>query len=84
MKRGTVPEPIEPTRQRFFSVPKLQDALGDRDNASAFEAALRDHSDVVIRKALAGALATPSEHIRRSRTALFLYLLKRHAYAAKS
>jgi len=83
MKRGRAPEPIEPTRQRFFTAAKLQRALGDPQTA-VFEAALRDHSDGVIRKALAGALATPAEQIRRSRTALFLYLLKRHAYAQEN
>lgn len=82
LKRGYVPEPVEPPRQRLFTVPKLQRALGDTANSEAFEAALRDHPDIVIRKALAGTLAVPDAQIRRSRTALFLYLLKRHAHAS--
>jgi hypothetical protein len=81
IKRGYVPEPVEPPRQRLFSVAKLQRALGDTGNDEAFEAVLRDHPDLVIRKALAGTLAVPDAQIRRSRTALFLYLLKRHANA---
>ena len=32
VKRGFVPEPIEPPRNRFFTVPKLQQALGDGAN----------------------------------------------------
>jgi hypothetical protein len=81
IRSGKVPEPIEPTRQRFFTVTKLQRALGDPSNADAFETALREHSDAVIRRALAGTLAVPENQIRRSRTALFLFLLKRHAHA---
>lgn len=81
IRNGFVPEPMEPPRQRFFTVAKLQRALDDRANTGAFEAALREHPDALIRKALAGALAVPEPRIRRSRTALFLYLLKRHAHA---
>jgi len=67
---------------RAIGFAKLQRALGDTANDEAFEAALRDHSDVVIRKALAATLAVPDAQIRRSRTALFIYLLKRHANAS--
>ena len=72
------PEPAAPTR--FFTVRKLQDALGERGNDEAFEAALGANSDAVIQRALAGTLAVPETRIRRSRTALFLYLLKRHSH----
>lgn len=81
IKKGFVPESIEPMRQRFFTVTKLQRMLKDKLNVAAFEAALKLYPDSVIRRALAGALAPPEEQIRRSRTALFLYLLKRHAHA---
>ena len=64
--------------ERFFTVGKLQRLLKDKLNTEAFEAALAHHPDPVIRRALAGALAPPDEQIRRSRTALFLYLLKRY------
>ena len=80
-----VPEPApavsEPTvPARFFTVRKLADALGERGQDEAFEAALRLYPDAVIKRALAGTLAVPETQIRRSRTALFLYLLKRHAH----
>lgn len=78
IRRGFVPEPPQPVKPRFFTVAKLQRALGDQENAVAFEAALRLYADPIIRKALARALAVPDEQIRRSRTALFLYLLKHH------
>jgi hypothetical protein len=71
-------EPPAPTR--FFTVRKLQDALGERGNDEAFEVALGANSDAVIQRALAGTLAVPETQIRRSRTALFLYLLKRHSH----
>ena len=81
LRRGHVPEPIEPPRLRFFSVAKLQRALGDTANVELFEAVLRDHPDLVIQKALAGTLAVPDSQIRRSRTALFIFLINRHTHA---
>lgn len=72
----TRPEPLPP---RLFTVAKLERALGDRGNRASLEAALAANADPAIQKALAGALAVPAAEIRRSRTALFLYLLKRHA-----
>jgi hypothetical protein len=81
IKKGFVPEPSATPAARFFTVAKLQRALKDTLNVEAFEAALKLYPDPAIRRALAGALAPPDEEIRRSRTALFLYLLKRHAHA---
>ena len=84
IKKGFVPEPVEAVAERYFTVAKLQRALKDKLNTDAFEDALRRHPDPVIRRALAGALAPPDGQIRRSRTALFLYLLKSHPHASKS
>ncbi|MEK7315633.1 MAG: hypothetical protein AAB011_05595 [Candidatus Eisenbacteria bacterium] len=78
--RGSVPEESTSEPQRFFTATKLERAINDRQNREAFEAAIRDHPDEVIRRALAGALAVPPEKVRRSRTALFLYLLNRYAH----
>jgi hypothetical protein len=81
IKKGFVPEaPVTP-EERVFTVRRLQRALKDKLNVEAFEAALKLYPDSVIRRALAGALAPPDDQIRRSRTALFLYLLKHHAHA---
>ncbi len=70
-----------PTPARFFTVAKLQQALGEPGNEEALDGALRLHPDAVVKRALAGTLAVPETQIRRSRTALFFYLLKRHAHA---
>ena len=67
---------------RAFTAAKLARALGETGQKEALEAALRLYPDAVIRRALAGALAVPTEQIRRSRTALFLYLVKRYAEEA--
>ena len=75
---GSVPE--EPPPDRFFTPAKLARALGDPGNREAFAAAVRDHPDDAIRRALAGALAVPAEKVRKSRTALFLFLLNRYAH----
>ena len=78
IKKGFVPEPAPTPKERIFTVPKLQRMLKDKLNVESFEAALRLYPDAVIRRALAGALAPPENQIRRSCTALFLYLLKRY------
>jgi len=66
--------------QRFFTVERIARALGEVAEREPLATALRDHSDEAIRRALAGALAVPAEQIRRSRIALFLYLLKRYTH----
>ncbi|MEO7868084.1 MAG: hypothetical protein ABIU54_10640 [Candidatus Eisenbacteria bacterium] len=81
IKAATVSEsPPESTiSSRFFTVARLQRALGEPGNAEALQAALDAYPDETLRRALAGTLAVPETEIRRSRTALFIYLLKRHA-----
>lgn len=82
IKRTTAPEPSpEPATKstRFFTVAKIQRALGETSDETALQAVLNLHSDDQIKRALAGTLAVPETQIRRSRTALFIYLLKRHA-----
>lgn len=71
-------EPPPAPRPRFFTVPKLERALGETGNVKQLEEALAAGDDVV-KRALAGALAVPDRDIRKSRTALFLYLVKRYA-----
>ena len=68
-----------PKLDRFFTPAKVMRALGERPDPGAIEDAVAHYPDPVIRRALAGTLATPAEKIRRSRTALFLDLLKRYA-----
>ncbi|MBU1698945.1 MAG: hypothetical protein KJ927_04130 [Candidatus Eisenbacteria bacterium] len=67
------------TPTRFFTVAKLEQALDETGNRDSLEEILAKHPDEVVKRALAGAIAVPAEQIRRSRTALFIYLLKRHA-----
>ncbi len=87
IRRASIPDPVpdapaEP--QRFFTIAKVERALGESDHRDLLEAALDAHPDAVVQRALAGALAVPATAIRRSRTALFLYLLKRHAHEQES
>ena len=81
MKRAEAPEPTATTETptRFFTVAKIQRALGEPGNDEALQTALNLYPDGVVKRALAGTLAVPDTQIRRSRTALFIYLLKRHA-----
>lgn len=74
-----VPRPSNEPPARRFSVAKLERALNETGNRDGLDAALDAHDDATIQRSLAGALAVPATEIRRSRTALFLYLLKRHA-----
>lgn len=65
---------------RFFTIAKLEHALQETGHRDILQPALAAHPDPAVKRALAGALAVPASEIRRSRTALFLYLLKRHAH----
>lgn len=71
------PRPSDPAR--LFTVTSLQKALGERGDEEALQAAVNLYPDRVIQRALARTMAVPAERIRRSRIALFIYLLKRHA-----
>jgi len=82
VKRIVASEPIAepPIPTRFFTVAKIQRALGETSDDTTLQAVLNLHSDEQIKRALAGTLAVPETQIRRSRTAHFIYLLKRHAH----
>jgi hypothetical protein len=73
------PPPQSREPERLFTVARLEQGLGEQVDADALQAALNLYPDRVIQRALARAMVVPPERIRRSRTALFLYLLKRHA-----
>lgn len=84
MRRVEAPTPrsaptATPDPSRLFSVASLQKALGEAGDEEPLQAALNLYPDRVIQRALARTMAVPAERIRRSRTALFIYLLKRHA-----
>lgn len=81
VEAAPAPSPVTPTRAptRFFTVEKIERALGEAGNVEALQAALSLYPDTLIQRALAGTLAVPNSQIRRSRTALFIYLIKRHA-----
>src|ERR1041385_4851672 len=61
-----------------FSAARIERALGERGYGEQLDAVLDRHPPRVIQRALAGALAPKDREIRRSRTALFLYLLKQY------
>lgn len=65
---------------RFFTVAKVEHALQETGHRDLLEPALAANPDPAVKRALAGALAVPAAEIRRSRTALFLYLLRRHTH----
>jgi hypothetical protein len=74
-------EPDSPSREplrQLFSVPRLMRALGEKQDPDALAQALARYPTDIIRQSLARTLAVPNEKIRRSRTALFLYLLTHH------
>jgi hypothetical protein len=64
---------------RLFTVARLEQALGERGEPEALQAALNLYPDRIIQRALARTMSVPPDRIRRSRIAFFLYLLKRHA-----
>jgi hypothetical protein len=63
-------------RPDHLSVETLEQRLGERGNADALDEALANHDETDVVRALDQTLAVPKSRIRRSRTALFLYLLR--------
>lgn len=74
----TPAHPLSADPSRLFTVASLQKALGETGDDEPLQAALNLYPDRVIQRALARTMAVPAERIRRSRTALFIFLLKRH------
>ena len=70
-----LPIPPAAPAPRFFTRAKIERALSETGNGALIDETVTKFTDPAIRRALAGALAVPSERIRKSRTALFLYLL---------
>ena len=70
-----IPIPLPKPMPRFFTRAKIERALGETGHDTMLDEVVTTFSDPAIRRALAGALAVPAERIRKSRTALFLYLL---------
>ena len=72
-------EPVAPpAAPRFFTVRRIQEALGEEGSVETLESTLSLYPDRAIQRALAAALAVPPEKIRKSRTALFLFIIKRY------
>jgi hypothetical protein len=73
------PAPAQPPDDdNYFNVGRVQRTLGESVDPDGLAAALSRASPHTIQRALAGALAPAAAEIRRSRTALFLFLLKRY------
>lgn len=79
--KGVATPPTQPAAKPLrplFTVARLTRALGEKQDPDALAQALTTYPPEAIQRALAGALAVPDSKIRRSRTALFLYLLKQY------
>jgi hypothetical protein len=74
--RPVPPAPVD--ARSAFTVEDIQQALGEHGGDAQLARALADHPDAVLQRALAGALAPAAREIRRSRIALFLYLVKKY------
>jgi hypothetical protein len=58
---------------------ELADALNDMDSLQAYIGFTQKYSESFLRKVLAKVLSIPESKIRKSRGALFTYLVKQHA-----
>lgn len=83
IRQATVsPEPNEPVTD-----PKLADELGqaiaeefeDTENLPIYKLYCRNFPEAVVRRAFNAALTVPPERVKRSRLALFIYLIKKYA-----
>jgi|GEM_PF-4493708 len=65
--------------RRDLLVQDIGRTLGDFGNLSFYRALCRIYTEPAIRQALSEVRQTPDSQIKKSKTALFLYLLKKHA-----
>lgn len=73
-----VPSPDIQAR-RDLLIQDIGRILGDFGNLSLYRALCRIYTEPAIRQALSEVRQTPDSQIKKSKTALFLYLLKKHA-----
>jgi hypothetical protein len=66
-----------PANQAFAEA--IADGLDDKKSLPMFAAIVRRYPREVIRKAYEEALGYPAEKIRKSRGAIFIYLVKKYA-----
>lgn len=77
----------EPRTTEHDSTNKSDDALarsiaedfGDLDNLPTYQMHCRKYAEEIIRKAHKHTLSVPPDKVKRSRLALFIYLVKKYA-----
>lgn len=80
VSRTTMPDltadlnPVEESLAR-----ELAEALGDQASLDLYRAYVLAYPDVLLRRALAEARSVPQERIKKSRGALFTYLVRKYA-----
>ena len=60
---------------------ELAGELGEEESVELFRSYAERYSEEFLRRVLAEVLAVPPEKIKKSRGALFTYLIKKHARA---
>jgi hypothetical protein len=63
---------------------ELADALNDMESLQAYVSFTQKYSEPFLRKTLAKVLSIPENKIRKTRGALFTYLVKQHAYSSNN
>ncbi|MBI5021145.1 MAG: hypothetical protein HZB59_06900 [Ignavibacteriales bacterium] len=60
---------------------EIASSLNDPESLSLYELYARKYSEPLLRKILDEVLRVPAERIKKSRGALFTYLLKKYAHS---
>ena len=68
---------LAPANQSFAE--EIARRLGDENSIALFQAVVRRYPEEIIRRAYEETLAYPAEKIRKSRGAIFIYLVKKYA-----
>jgi len=63
---------------------ELADAMNDMESLQAYIGFTQKYSETFLRKTLAKVLSIPENKIRKTRGALFTYLVKQHAYSSNN
>ena len=72
------------TQQQYDFAREMAEALNDTDALSLYISFVQKYKEEFLREILAKVLAMPSHKIRKTRGALFNYLVQQHDYSKKA
>jgi len=75
---------FQPTNKREWLAYTVAETFNDTDHLKLYLTYCQKYASHIIQRAFAEARSVPDEQIKKSRTALFFYLIKKYAHKPNS